>query len=121
MTRQANAILFWLGRIVALLASFLFVALFIGEGVGEFTALRDIPTELLVFLPMLAIAIIGLILSFFRRRAGAIIMLAGGIVMFAFHLFRGGTSDLNTACMFGLPYLVCGVTSFLPYGESPDE
>ena len=118
MAKRLSIILLWFGRILALLASVLFAALFIGEGAGEFTTLREVPTEFLIFLPLLFLAIVGLILSFFRRRAGAILMLAGGAAMAAFHLLRGGFRDLETACMFGVPYLVCGILSLIQPKES---
>ena len=114
-------ILLWAGRTVALLASLFFLAFFIGEGVGEFSALNEIPMELAVFLPMLALAVLGYILSFFRVQAGAILQIADGGAMLLYHLIRGGMADLTTALLFGLPYMFCGVVSLLYRRNIPSK
>ena len=102
-------ILLWAGRTVALLASLFFLAFVIGES----GALNELPMELAVFLPMLALAVLGYVLSFFRVQAGAILQIAGGGAMLLYHLIRGGMADLTTALLFGLPYLFCGINSLL--------
>ena len=110
-------ILLWAGRTVALLASLFFLAFVIGES----GALNELPMELAVFLPMLALAVLGYVLSFFRVQAGAILQIAGGGAMLLYHLIRGGMADLTTALLFGLPYLFCGIISLLYRRNIPSK
>jgi hypothetical protein len=111
----------WAGRAVALLASLFFLVFLIGEGAAELTGPDAIPTELAVFLPMMALALLGFVLSFFRIKAGAILQIAGGGAMLLYHLIRGGIANFSTALLLSIPYLFCGIVSLLYHRKSHNQ
>jgi hypothetical protein len=66
--------------------------------------------DALYFLPWLGLAIIGSIISFFRRKPGAIIMLVGGVAMVFVLYLQEGLADFPMMVVYGLPYIL---SSFL--------
>jgi len=104
--------LVWLGRVIGLGASGLFLAFFFGEGVPEMAA-GGIPRELLAFIPLLLVAVAGCVLALFRQRADGWLQIAGGTLMGAYHLVHGGLHDLNMAIAFGAPFILAGAIMVL--------
>lgn len=104
--------LVWLGRIIGLAASAFFLAIFIGEGVPEI-AVSGVPSELLVFVPLLLLAVAGSVVVLSRARTGGMLQIAGGVLMGLYHLVAGGLHDLDTAIVFGAPYIIAGIIAAL--------
>lgn len=102
----------WLGRIIGLAASALFLVFLIGEGMPEVAA-QGIPAELVPFIPLLLLAIAGCIVALFRAREGGVMQLASGGAMAAYHLLHGGMDDLGVALVFGAPFVVAGTIAIL--------
>jgi len=111
-TGRALGWLKWLGRLIGLAASALFLAFFIGEGVPEITE-SGIPAELRLFIPLLLAAIAGCVVALFRAGAGGVMQIIGGGAMGIYHLVAGGLNDLDVAVVFGVPYILAGAIAIV--------
>jgi len=105
----------WGGRIIGLAASAFFLFFLIGEWGSDGTQVQRVDRTLLLFLPFLLAAVCGSVVGLFRERVGGTITLIAGLSMGVFHLMNGGMGDLDTALIFGLPFMLSGA-ALLYYG-----
>lgn len=82
----------------------IFVLIFIaGKGVPEI--LKNDANEWLPFLPFLLIPVAGYIVTWFKEFAGAIMMIAGGVILLAFFILKG---DASIGIVYGMPFMLAG-------------
>ena len=93
----------WTGRICGLIISGFFIALLSGEAMDGF--FKNGRASLSNFLPLLALAIAGCLLAWFKPRIGGAFAILGGMLMLDFHLLR---EDLLTASVYGVPFIFVG-------------
>jgi hypothetical protein len=101
----------WFAYTLAVGATLFFGMFVVGEGIPGI--LHGHGKGLLLFLPWLFLAMIGCILSFFKRKTGSLMMLIGGITMAVTFLLHG-LKDLNMAIAYGVPYIIAGLFLFIP-------
>ena len=101
-------ILLWLSRVLGLISSGFFLLFFIGEG-----GLTKFVLELLPTIVFVGVAILGYVLTYFKKKHGAIMMAAGGIAQALYLLVWGGLSDLDAALIFCLPFLIPGILFYI--------
>ncbi len=83
----------------------IFVFLFIaGRGMPEI--LKNDANEMIPFLPFLAIPFAGYIVTWFKEFAGALMMIAGGIILLAFLIVKG---DTGIGLIYGIPFIAAGI------------
>lgn len=99
----------WLVRIVGGFLSLFFLLFFIGEGIPDIK--RSPYPELIYFVPLLFLSIAGYGLSWFREKAGAWLMIAGGTATICY--FEIYLSDHFATLVYGLPYVALGVLLLL--------
>ncbi len=97
----------WFAWSIACIASIFFAIFVIGEGVHDI--IKGKGGDLVLFLPGLLLAIIGCIVSFFRKIPGGIMMLIGGIIMVVTLYFQGGSNDYRMMMIYGFPYIFPGI------------
>lgn len=106
-----NSCLRWFGRIAGFVSCGFVLLFFIGEGFFRSAMSRtDMPMLLFLFLYLASAA--GYITSFFKERAGGLLLMAGGAAMAAYHLISGGLGDLDAALIYGLPFILCGIAFY---------
>lgn len=110
--RNSLKYLKWVGRIIGFLASAFFLVVFIGEGVPGFIN-NGIESEMLFFIFLLFIAIIGYAIAIKKEKIGGIMQIVGGSAMSGYHLIIGGLKDFNVAIIFGLPFIFSGLISMI--------
>lgn len=97
--------LLWAARIIGAVTVAFFLSFFVGEGLPDI--LRGIPPdkELLLFLPLLLLAVAGYFTAWFAPAAGGRLLVAGGAAMMIYHLTHG---DPEIALVYGLPFIIAG-------------
>ena len=94
-----------------MVASVFFLVFIVKEGIPDLLAGKG--KELMYFLPFLLLAIAGCLLSIFKRKAGAVMMLAGGVVMVVLLYMQGGMAQFGMMVVYGLPYIFPGAIFLL--------
>jgi hypothetical protein len=94
----------WFAWTLSVIASTFFIYYLIGDTIPDLIKGKNINE--LFFLPFLLMAIIGSFLSFFRLKAGAILMLIGGIGMVVNLYLKSGMNDFGMMVVYGLPYIL---------------
>jgi hypothetical protein len=94
----------WFAWTISLGASVFFMMFVVGEGIPDIMAGKG--KELIPFLPWLLLAVIGCLLSFFRKTSGALLMFVGGVGMVTYLYITGGSSELRTMIVYGGPYIL---------------
>lgn len=105
-TRTLPTFLHWFSWALAGVASLFFLVFLIGEGIPDIV--RGAAKDLVFFLPFLVIAIAGCIISFFKQKFGAILMLIGGIGIDIILYLQGGSAQFGIMVVYGLPYIFPG-------------
>lgn len=83
----------------------IFILLFFaGKGIPEI--LKNDANELIPFVPFLAIPFAGYLVSWFKEFAGALLMIAGGIILLAFLVVKG---DTGVGLIYGIPFIAAGI------------
>ena len=100
------------GRISGLIISCLFLAFLVSEASDGL--LKNAGEQFLKFLPLLALAIAGYIIAWFKPTIGGAVAILGGMLMLDFHLLR---ADLSTAAVYGVPFMIIGAL-FIASGRS---
>ena len=77
---------------------------FAGKGTPEI--LKMDKNELVPFVPFLLLPVVGYFLTWYKEFTGAILMIAGGILLFVFFLIRG---DASIGLVYGLPFIFSGI------------
>lgn len=88
------------------LASLFFVLFLVGEGVGD---LLDGKTGAIPIIIMILFTVAGFVVSWFRTRRGAVIMITGALVMGVYLLIIGDKGNVLMSLAFSLPFLVPGI------------
>ncbi len=87
--------------LVVCISILLFIA---GKGIPEI--LKNEANEMIPFLPFLAIPFAGYIITWFKEFAGALVMIAGGIILLAFLVAKG---DTGLGLIYGFPFIATGI------------
>jgi len=103
---KPDKILGYTGIVLGMLSSAFFLVFLIGEGLVD---LIDGKTGVIPIMVLILFTVGGYILSFFKRRTGAIIMIGGAIAMSLYLLFSGGISEYKMALIFAFPFLIPGI------------
>lgn len=80
-----------------------FVLYMVGEGIPEI--INGKGGSLAAFMPLIAIPIAGYAITWFRIQTGAILMIAGSLLLIVYFLLKG---EAGMAALFGLPFLAAG-------------
>lgn len=91
---------------IGLLSSLFFLLFLVGEGVGDFL---DGKTGAVPILIMMLFAVLGFVISWFKVRIGAVMMIIGALIMGAYLLAVGESGNLLMALAFSVPFLVPGI------------
>jgi hypothetical protein len=105
----------WAARIIGFIASAFFLSFFIGEGVPDL--ISGNADDLIPFLPLFLLTILGYVISWFSSFWGGSLMLLGGIGMWGYHL--AFNHSWRIAAVFGLPFVIAGLL-FLIYWHKMD-
>ena len=87
------------------LVACLFVLFFLG-GTGLSRVLKPGQDPWKSFLPLLILAVLGYIITWYKELAGTLIMTAGGVILLIFFINNG---DNRLALIYGLPFIVAGI------------
>ena len=98
--------LHWFSWTISVASSAFFLVFMIGEGIPDMLAGKD--KGLKYILSFLLLAIVGCLLSFFKRKAGASMMLAGGAMLVVVLYLQGGMSNFGMMVVYGLPFIFPG-------------
>lgn len=102
--------LLWSARLLGAAASLFFLAFFAGEGIPAIMRGIQPDADLLLFLPLLFIAVAGYLLACRSRPAGGRLLVLGGAAMAVYHLAHG---DPEIALVYGLPFIAAGALFIL--------
>lgn len=92
---------------VSILASLFFLIFILGEGAIQ-DMLSGKAEELSTFIPWLLVAILGCVVSFFKKTIGGILMVLGGFAMIINFYMRTQWQEIGMMVAYGLPYIVAG-------------
>lgn len=101
----------WFAWTMSGLASIFLIFFLIGEGIPDI--LKGKSKELIPYLPFLIMAISGCILSFFKRKQGALLMIAGALAIDLILFLQGGKFNVRLMLVYGLPYIFPGLLLLL--------
>ena len=93
------------------LASVFLIFFLVGEGIPDI--LKGKSKELLPYLPFLIMAIGGCVLSFFKRKPGALLMIAGALAIDLILFLQGGKSNVRMMLVYAIPYAFPGLLLLL--------
>jgi hypothetical protein len=105
-TRALPTFLHWFSWALAGTASLLFIIFLIGEGIPDI--LKGTHKDLIFLLPFLMMAITGCIISFFKQKLGAVLMVIGGVGMIVITYLQGGSAQFGMMVVYGFPYIFPG-------------
>lgn len=94
----------WFAWTISLGASVFFITYIVDEEIPKILAGKS--KELLPFIACLLVAVIGCLLSFFRRTSGALMMFIGGIGMATYLYILSGSNELRMIIVYGGPYVL---------------
>ena len=77
---------------------------FAGKGIPEI--LKNDANEWIPFLPFVIIPFAGYIVTWVKEYAGALMMIAGGVILLAFLIVKG---DVATGLIYGIPFIAAGI------------
>lgn len=100
----------WIARILGSAVSIFFLSFFIGEAVPDLIAGKAV--DLIPFLPLFLLAVLGYVVAWFNTFFGGWILLLGGAAMWVYQLIEN--RDWYIATVFGAPFMLVGVL-FLIY------
>lgn len=107
---RAHELVRFLAMTIGALASLFFVFFLVGEGVGD---LLDGKAGAIPIIIMILLTVSGYVLSWFRVRKGAALMIAGALLMGIYLLIIGAKGNVLMALSFSLPFLLPGVMLLL--------
>jgi len=74
-------------------------------GKGMPPSLKNDANEMIPFIPLLVIPFAGYFVTWFKEFAGALMMIAGGIILLAFLIVKG---DTGLGLVYGIPFIAAG-------------
>jgi hypothetical protein len=108
----------WTARSLGFIPSFFFVLFLTGEGVPD---LLEGKTNVIPIMIMVLFSVAGYILSWWKLRVGAVIMIFGGFIMGIYLLILGGEGIGRIAGSFSLPFIIPGCLFFLMKNVAPSK
>lgn len=100
----------WTARVLGFIPSFFFVLFLTGEGVPD---LLEGKTNVIPIMIMVLFTVAGYLISWWKLRIGAVMMIFGGLVMGIYLLILGGDGIGGIVAAFSLPFIVPGCIFFL--------
>ncbi|MDR7867169.1 MAG: hypothetical protein RIN56_10140 [Sporomusaceae bacterium] len=97
--------LLWSARVLGALATAFFLSFFAGEGIPALMRGAPPDGDLLIFLPLLLIAVAGYFAAWRAEAVGGRLLVVGGGAMMLYHLAHG---DPEIALIYGLPFIITG-------------
>ena len=77
---------------------------FAGKGIPEVLKMDE--NEWIPFLPFVIIPFAGYIVTWVKEYAGALMMIAGGIILLTFLIVKG---DITSGLVYGIPFIAAGI------------
>lgn len=108
----------WTSRVLGFIPSFFFILFLTGEGVPDLLAGK---TDVIPIMIMILFTVAGYIISWWKLRIGAVIMILGGLVMGIYLLILGGDGIGRIAASFSLPFIIPGCIFFLMKNIAPSK
>ena len=108
----------WTARGLGFIPSFFFVLFLTGEGLPDLLAGK---TDVIPIMVMILFSVAGYIVSWWKLRIGAVIMILGGLIMGIYLLIVGGDGIGRIAASFSLPFIVPGCLFFLMKNVAPSR
>lgn len=108
----------WTARVLGFIPSFFFVLFLTGEGLPD---LQDGKTDVIPIMIMILITVSGYIITWWKLRIGAVVMIFGGIVMGVYLLINGGDGIGRIVASFSLPFIIPGCIFFLMKNVAPSK
>lgn len=106
-----SVFLHWFAWTISLVASMFFISYLVTEGVPDL--LKGKAKDLLPYLPFLVLAILGTIISLFKRKPGAVMMIIGGLAIDVILYFHGGRARFGEMVVYAVPYIFPGLVLIL--------
>jgi hypothetical protein len=100
--------LHWFSWTISLIASIFFLSSFYEDGISILSHGKIDWVQVIS-----VIAITGCFLSFFRYKAGGLLMLSGGIAMIVVIAVQLGMQEFRMMVAYGLPYIFSGIVFLL--------
>ena len=101
----------WFAWAISTIASVLFTIYLVNEGIPD--VMHGKAKEFVPYLPFLIIAIVGCAVSFFKQKAGGIMMLIGGVAIEVVLYIQQGSANFGMMMVYGLPYILPGILFLL--------
>lgn len=98
----------WAARISGLISVAFFLSFIFGEGMHDIRSGDS--QQLLPFLPLLALAISGYFVAWFKEKTGGAMMVIGGLSLLVY-LFC--SKDYIIGIIYGLPFIIPGIIFYL--------
>lgn len=98
-------------RLIGVAASSFWVFVLVTAAIVE--GVRPIEVEGLLLAGLVLVATAGVVLSFFRERAGGILTLVVGITLALFALATAGRNHWLAVAVSGAPFMVAGILSVI--------
>ncbi len=93
-----------LAQSFGLMVCMFFLFFIAGEGIPELVKGKG--DDFLTILPMMAIPIIGYFVTWFKEKAGALILVGGGVILLIYFLITG---EIKMSLVYGLPFILTGI------------
>lgn len=101
--RYLPTFLHWFSWTISLTASSFFLVDMIREGIPDLMSGKDVGIKYILLILLLAIA--GCLVSLFKQKVGAIMMLAGGVLLIAILYLQVGIAGFGMMVVYGLSYI----------------
>lgn len=108
----------WTARMIGFIPSFFFVLFLTGEGVPD---LMEGKMNVIPIMIMVLFSVAGYLVTWWKLRIGAVIMIFGGLVMAIYLLILGGDGIGRIAASFALPFIVPACIFFFMKNVAPSR
>lgn len=108
----------WTARVLGFIPSFFFSLFLAGEGVPD---LMKGKTDVIPIMLMVIFSVAGYIISWWKLRIGAVMMIFGGLVMGIYLLVLGGVGMGRIVASFSIPFIIPGCIFFLMKNVAPSK
>lgn len=101
-----SAFTHWFAWTLSMVASAFFLYYLISEDIPSL--LKNPDPKMMAIVPWLVLAIVGTIVSFFKRKIGSVLMLVGGAALVITLYIQSGLFEFPMMLGYGIPYLLSG-------------
>jgi hypothetical protein len=101
----------WFSMTISVVASVLILISLFTQGIQDIVQGKD--KEFAQYLPFLLLAIAGSVLSFFKRKPGATMMIIGGVAVEIVLYIQSGMANFGMMVVYGVPYIFPGIVLLL--------